>query len=225
MSRRTLNKQEGSSNPTTKFLEWKSKDKTFGYYDKDKQDQVLLPLPFKFQFLEEFHTIKGFHGDSESSIYSNEIKTFKEELVVKAFKSQNPIAKGLYNDIKNDIKVAGGKYGKSIYALLNGEIVNFQLYGASITPFIFFTSGDKKNNIKGHSHLLESNFVEVKDYADKKKGANKYTEPIFSIGEKFTTDEYNLADEKYKVIADYFNGYSKKEEVTPELEESEDLDF
>lgn len=219
-SRRTLNQNEGSTNPATKFLEWKSKDKCFAYYDKDKKENVLLPLPLKIQFLEEFHTIKGFHEGSESGIYSNEIKTMKETLTVKAFNQKTPIAEGLYNDIKHEVKSAGGKYGKSVYALLDGEIVNLQLYGASISPFILYTSGDKKTNVKGHSQVLETNFIEVNSYVDKKKGANKYTEPVFSLGERFTTEENELANDKYKDIVNYFNKYSEKIE---EIEETEDL--
>lgn len=247
MSRRTLNKTEGSKNPATKFLEWNSSNKCFSYYSKELKEKllsegktdkeikenkladVLVELPIKIQFLEEFHTIKGFHQVSDSSIYSNEIKTMSEELTVKSFKLQEPLAKGLYNDIKHQVKSIGGKYGKSVYALLDGEIVNFSLYGASITPFILYTSGDKKTNIKGHSHLLETNFIEVKDFVNKKKGVNKYTEPIFSLGETFTPEENKLADEKYQVIADYFKRDDKKEDVVDQVSddnlENEDLDF
>lgn len=228
-SRRTLNQSEGkSSNPSKKFLEWKSKHKCFGYYDKEAKKDVLIPLPIKFQFLEEFHTIKGFHEHSESSIYSNEIKTMKEELVVKSFKQKQPIAQGLYNDIKNEIKAVGGKYGKSVYAILDGEIVNFQIFGASITPFIFYTAGDKKTNVKGHSHLLETNFIEIKEYVDKKKGANKYTEPVFSLGEVYTPEESKLADEKYLEVAEYFKSFKDLKNVNDvdvEDDLEDDLDF
>ena len=35
MSRRSLNETTGSTNPATKFLEWKSNDKCFAYYDRE----------------------------------------------------------------------------------------------------------------------------------------------------------------------------------------------
>ena len=54
MSRRTLNKSEGSNNPATNFLEWKSNDKCFAYYDKQLKEQVQVQLPLKVQFLEHF---------------------------------------------------------------------------------------------------------------------------------------------------------------------------
>lgn len=246
MSFRTLNKTEGTSNPATKFLEWNSSNKCFSYYDKElksklisegktekeiregKLANVLVKLPVKFQFLEEFHTIKGFHEGSEAGIYSNEIKFIStEELKVRSFKSKEPLAEGLYKDIKDKVKSFGGKYGKSVYALLDGEIVNFQLYGASISPFMFFTNGDKKKGVKGHNYLLETNFIEVKDFTDEKKGANKYTAPVFSIGETYKPEEAELAAEKYQDIVTYFDKYTSKnvEVEKPETEEEDDLAF
>ena len=42
MSRRSLNETTGSSNPATKFLEWKSNDKCFAYYDKEAKERFSL---------------------------------------------------------------------------------------------------------------------------------------------------------------------------------------
>ena len=47
-SRRTLNKTEESKNPATQFLEWKSNDKCFSFYDKEKGENVKVQLPFHF---------------------------------------------------------------------------------------------------------------------------------------------------------------------------------
>ena len=103
------------SNPSTKFIEWKSNDKCFSYYDKDEQKNISISLPFKFLVLDELHTIKGWNDATSSAIYSNEVKFIsKETLTVKPFKG-NEIAKGLYKDIKKKIVAAGGHYTKSIY--------------------------------------------------------------------------------------------------------------
>jgi hypothetical protein len=91
---------------------------------------------------------------------------------------------------------------------------------------MFFTNGDKKKGVKGYKHLLETNFIEVKEFTDEKKGANKYTAPVFSIGETYEPEEAQLAAEKYKDIVNYFDKYSKSEEVESKEEEpEEDLDF
>ena len=120
MSRRTLNKSEGSNNPATKFLEWKSNDKCFAYYDKQLKEQVQVQLPLKVQFLEHFHTVKGWNDSSESGIYANEVKFIsKEPLKVKAFKGGD-IAEGIYSEIRGKLRDAGGKYYRSVYVVLDG---------------------------------------------------------------------------------------------------------
>lgn len=227
-SRRTLNTSEGkSSNPATKFLQWKSNDKCFAYYDKEKGENVQIPLPFKFQFLEHFSTIKGWNDATETGIYSNEIMfTSKEELDVKTFKGVE-IAKGLYKDIRSKVRDAGGKYHRSVYVLNEyGNIVNIQMKGAVVSAYSVFMDGDSKTGIKGHKHLIENNWIVVNKFQELKKGATKYSVPIFEVGSVFTDSEFKLANEKYKEIENYFDNYKGKADVnTVEVDDDDDLDF
>ena len=217
-SRRTLNQTDGSSNPSTKFLQWKSNEKSFSYYDKEKGENVQIPLPFKFQFLEHFHTIKGWHDASVSGIYSNEIKfTSKEEFKVKSFKGGD-IAEGLYKDIRAKVRDAGGKYHRSVYVLdPNGDIVNLQLKGAVVSAYSDFCNDNEATK-------FESNWIEINSAEDKKKGATKYSVPVFTVGKAFTKSEIALADEKYTEIANYFDKYTKQVDVET-VEEEDNLDF
>ena len=181
-SRRTLNKTEGTSNPATKFLQWKSNDKCFAYYDKNKGENVLINLPFKFQFLEHFHTVKGWNDASGSGIYSNEVKFIsKEELKVKSFKGGD-IAEGLYSEIRGKIRDAGGKYFRSVYVINEeGEIINLQFKGAVVSAYSDF--------MNEHENKVEGNWITINKAEDKKKGATKYSVPIFEVGKSFTKDE------------------------------------
>lgn len=221
MSRRTLNQTEGSKNPATRFLEWKSNDKCFSYYDKNVGENVEIKLPVKFQFLEHFHTVKGWNDASSSGIYSNEVKFIsKEELKVKSFKG-GEIAEGLYSEIRGKIRDAGGKYFRSVYCIdENGEIVNLQLKGAVVSAYSDF--------MEKHENKVEGAWIEIKTCSDHKKGANKYSTPDFEIGKAFTKDEMALADAKYQDIVNYFDKYSKSVEVQepePIEEEADDLEF
>jgi hypothetical protein len=216
-SRRTLNKSEGSTNPATKFLEWKSNQKSFSYYDKDKGENVKVELPLKIQFLEHFHTVKGWNDASESGIYSNEVKFIsKEPLKVKAFKG-GEIAEGLYKDIRLKIIDAGGKYYKSIYCLLNGDIVNLQIKGAVVSAYTDFMSE--------HENQVEGNWITIESVKDHKKGATEYSTPNFEIGKAFTKAENALANDKYQDIIDYFDAYTKPQEEEEEEETIDDLAF
>lgn len=216
-SRRTLNQSAGSSNPAQKFLNWKSNDKAFAYYDKEKGENVLLPLPLKFQFLEDFHTVKGWHDKSESGIYSNEVKYIsKEELTVKAFKG-GEIATGIYTDIRSKVRDNGGVYNRSVYVVLeDGTIANIALKGSAVSAYSDF--------MKEHSNKIEGHWMVVASAKDLKKGATKYSTPVFEIGERFTADEMKLADECYKVISTYYEGYSSEKLEPKESEAEEEID-
>lgn len=221
MSRRSLNTGSGSSNPAKKFIQWKSNDKNFSYFDKskgEKGENVAIPLPFRFQFLEDFHTIKGWNDKTESGIYSNEVKYIsKEELTVKAFKG-GEIASGLYSDIRSKVRDAGGVYHRSVYIVLeDGEIANLSLKGSAVSEYSNFMDKD--------GGKIESYWIEVNGAEDKKKGATKYSTPIFSIGEAFSADELKTADDSYKIIVDYYKGYTEDKEVKEDPIDEDDLDF
>ena len=217
-SRRTLNQTEGSKNPATKFLQWKSNDKSFAYYDKTKSENIQVELPFKFQFLEHFHTIKGWNDASESGIYSNEVKFIsKEPLTVKAFKRSGNIAEGLYSDIKPNVQSAGGHYSRSVYVIdESGNIINLQLKGAVVSAYSDFMN-ENENQIEGA-------WMTVNKAEDKKKGSVKFSVPVFEIGDAFTSDEMKLANEKYIEVANYFDKYSKSVEVEAEEVDEEEVD-
>ena len=210
-----------TTNPATKFFEWKSNEKTFVYYDKETKTNVTVPLPFKFLVLDELHTIKGWNDATESGIYANEVKFIsRDEMVVKPFKG-NEIARGLYKDIKEKAKAAGGHYVKSIYIMLeDGSIANLQLKGAACQAWGDFTS-------KGKQRLLDE-WVSVVGFDEAKKGSVKYTTPIFGYLASIGDAENDLANEAFNTLEAYLKTYLAKAEAVAEVETEEahdDLDF
>ncbi len=211
------------SNPATKFIDWKSNDKCFSYYDKENQTNVLIPLPFKFLVLDELHTVKGWNDATSSGIFSNEVKFIsKEPLTVKPFKG-NEIAKGFYKDIKEKIQSAGGHYVKSIYIMLeDGSLANIQLKGSAVQKWGDFTQKTRNR--------LPDEWVQVKSALEGKKGAVKFFTPEFSFLQSLNSDEANLADEAFNILEAYLKAYLVKTEpiVEPTIEPDEideDLDF
>lgn len=165
--------EKKSSNPASKFLEWKSNEKCFSYYDKEKQENVKVLLPLKFVILEHYHTVKGWNDASESGIYSNEVLyTGSEELDVKSFKG-GPIAKGIYKDIKQKVNECGGKYHRSIYAVTKDlEIINISLKGAAVSEYSKFIKDNGDN-------FFTQSWVEIAETVEGKKGSIKFSSPIF----------------------------------------------
>jgi len=202
------------SNPATKFIDWKSNDKQFSYYDKETKLQVPIPLPFKFLALDEMHCVKGWSDSCQSAIYSNEVKFIsKEILTVKPFKG-NEIAKGLYSDIKEKVKAAGAHYVKSIYIMLeDGSLANIQLKGAACQSWGDFT---KKNRTR-----LPDEWVTVTKAIEGKKGAVKFYTPDFTFDKSLSENEMDLADEAFGILETYLKAYLVKAEPVIETEVEE----
>ena len=210
------------SNPSTKFLDWKSNDKCFEYYDKEKQEKVSVPLPFKFLVLDELHTIKGWNDASSSGIFSNEVKFIsKEVMTVKPFKG-NEIAKGLYKDIKEKIVAAGGHYVKSIYIMLeDGSLANLQLKGSAVQKWGEFTQKTRNR--------LPDEWVQVTKAIEGKKGAVKFFTPDFSFERSISDAEAVQADEAFNILETYLKAYLVKDEPIveeiPQDDPDDDLEF
>jgi hypothetical protein len=220
--------KSNTTNPATKFLDWKSNDKGFEYYDKElaisnpeTKGKVKIPLPFKFLFLDELHTIKGWNDATESGIFSNEVKYIsKEPMTVKPFKG-NEIAKGLYKDIKEKVQSAGGHYVKSIYIMLeDGSLANLQLKGSAVEKWGEFTQKTKSR--------LADEWIVVAKALENKKGAVKFFTPEFGFEKSISNDEGIQADNCFDILESYLKGYLKPvllDEIVNVSEDSEDLDF
>ena len=211
---------QATPNPTSKYLEWKSNDKSFSYYDKALGQKVELKLPVKFAFIQHYHTVKGFSDASNSGIYSNEVFWIgSEEMTVRSFKG-GVIAEGLYKDIKPKIVNAGGKYNRSVYVMMeDGTIANFAFKGAVVKEWSDFMN-DNQN-------LTDNQWIEIKTSKDEKKGSVKYSVPVFSIGEVISKDVSKQADAKADELKVYLEdkASAKKIEVVAAEDLSDDLGF
>ena len=207
------------SNPSKKFLKWKSNDKCFEYWDKEEKKNVTVSLPFKFLVLDEMHTISGWNDATSSGIYSNEVKYISKEIMtVKPFKG-NEIAKGLYKEIKERVQAAGGYYVKSIYIMLSdGTLANIQLKGSAVQAWGEFTQKSRAR--------LSDEWVEVSSAREGKKGAVKFYVPEFKYSKSLTAKESEDADLVFNVLEAYLKAYLVKDAAPVEVEEVEDdLDF
>lgn len=211
--------QTTSSNPTKLYLEWKSDDKCFAYYDKEKKENVKLALPMKFLTLMEFHTIKGWNDKNQSGVYSNEVKSIgNDELNVRLFKG-NQSVKGIYKEIKETIVAMGGHYTKSIYVMLeDGTIANINIKGSGVQSWGDFTQKTRSR--------LSDEWIEVANAIELKKGKVEYSIPEFKFATSLNDSQSKMADECYNKLKSYMDGYlSKQMEVNDEEVVSDDNDI
>lgn len=208
-------------NPAVKFIECRGGEGRFTYYKKsetagEKGEQIEVPLPIKFVVIDELSTITGFNDDLQAGIYSNEVHNLKKEILsVRTFKGNKGVI-GRYDEIKAGIKEMGGKFAKSIYALMitgkEVELVNFKVSGSFLNAWI-----EAKINIDIYGILIDS-------FTEKKKGSNKYFEPIlqtFTPKDPEATrllaqEHYNRLSEYFKQRKDYYEQEYETEQVIKE---------
>jgi hypothetical protein len=201
-------------NPCKKFIDFKGNDGKFFYYDKEKEEQVEITIPMYFIVIDELATISGFNKKHGCGVYSNEVHRTTDELLrVKTFKGGEEIV-GLYSDIKDSIIALGGKYTKSVYALMiyptgATEMVNFKFRGSSFSGWL-----EKKFNVTKSA-------VGIVGLEDEVNGTITYKVPVFK---KFKMSEELrqraiAADEVLQTyLAEYFARAPQKitETVVPE---------
>jgi len=214
-----------TTNPTSKFLEWKSNNKSLSYYDKETKQNVEVKLPLTFIVLEEYHKISGFSDSDQTGIYSNEVLQIgTEEMEVKTFKGRI-ISKGLYKDIKGAVNSAGGNYHKSIYAVTKeGELINISLKGAAVSKW-------SKLVEKGAWKRLSDEWISIESAEDHKKGMVKYSTPNFVFNTSLSDAEFKIVEAKAAELENYLSTYFAKDIVIEDVAELdgvealESLDF
>jgi hypothetical protein len=209
--------QSSNSNPAEKFFTWKSEHQKFAYYDKAKEENIFVELPLKFLAISSYKTVKGFNpkrGVNGAGIGSNEVRSIakksNETLKVHFWDSdKSVIAEGKWNDIKETVDNAGGKFTESVYAMLeDGTLVNFQIMGAGLTTWYEFQ--------KNQSDKFFDNWIVVKGFKEGKQGSVKYTYPVFEWGTTLNRSEQKLAEICDKKISDYEDWYFDGKEVAPD---------
>jgi hypothetical protein len=186
-------------NPCTRFIDYKGDQGKFFFYDKEMETQIEVPIPIYFIVLDELSTISGFNSKNKCGIFSNEVHRINEEILrVKTFKGGEQIT-GLYKDIKDNIKAIGGKYTKSVYAMLIGDgitpqLVNFKFKGSAFSGWL-----DKKFN-------TDNQVCGIVDFQDEINGNTEFKVPIFKVF-KMTAELKAKAIEFDKILQAYLKEY------------------
>lgn len=183
-------------------MEWSGADGVLGYYDKEAKQDMVIGDNFKFLLLDSLSTITGYHKPSNSGIVSNEVRdTRKDEMHVRAFKG-GPIAQGHYQDIKDRVKAAGGKFTTSLYVgymdTKGLAIGCIQLTGAALSAWMDFS--------KEHRAQLDSHGVQINGVVEGQNGSIKYKVPKFGLM-SIKPETNQAAIDLDAKLQEYLNGY------------------
>lgn len=210
------NPTETLTNPSAKFIEWSGSEGKFKYYDKEKKENVFIDLPFSFIPLDVLSTCKGYNDQEKVGYYSNEVRSTKKEPFTVRTKN-GIVMTGLYEQVKEKLAPKGLKYYQSVYvAIKEGKglvIANLQLTGSALGPFIEFCDGKKITEIG----------VTVKSAKPMKKGATKYSEPIYEVMP--VSDATNkIANELDRELQTYLTAYFAKNGNTEQYSDTKNSD-
>lgn len=192
-------------NPSEFFLNWKSKEKKFVYYDKKNEKDVSMPFPLEFIPLFKCVSIRGYNHKKTKTYISNEIKDLNTDyLVVNSYNNVTKERKkewaGYYAEIKENLD-QNCKFTVSLYAAIKRKkggmaLVNFQLNGAGLHHWFDF---ERENNIWKGS-------IKVSKMTQEKNGDVDYNAPVYEIAPISKEDDIEAA-RLQKVITAHLNEY------------------
>lgn len=224
-------------NPAKKFIEWSGEKAKFFYYDKELNEKIIIDIPLYFIVLDEFHLITGFDKISKSGIISNEVRNSQTDLMnARSFKGSFNIS-GIWKNIKETVTSVGGKYCKSVYAMLitkeGNELVNFKFTGSSFSGVT--DPEDKYKTIGGWLNVKfnkEKYGVTVKNSIEGKNGTTVYQSPVFeAVNIQSRKELIQQAIEMDKVLQDYMdycltknNEHIIEDEIDKEINEKQVLE-
>lgn len=214
------NPTDRSSNPSARWFEWDGENGGVRYYDKALSKNVEIGDKMTFILLDELATIKGWHNDSDSGIYSNEVKdTVQETMIVKAFKG-GVIAQGFYRQIRDRVAAAGGKFVNNCYIAFkeadNLKIGSLQFKGAALNAWVEFK--------KAHRSDLYKKAVAITGKTEGKKGKITYCIPVFAIRD-ITDDTNEAATALDRELQTYMKAYFQRSRVDQVAQPPKDEEY
>lgn len=199
------NPQEHQPHPATRWFEWKSSEKQFAYWDKEKEHLVLVPLPFTFIMLDRTNTVRGYSKQVGSGIYSNEVRDLREQPLIVKYFAGGEVASGFWDQIKDRVNARKGKFAINIYIAFREEgalkIGCFQATGCAVGAWIDFEKKAGKD--------IWNKAIQCYGAKNDKTGEVEFNAPMFAL--KDTTAETNAqAVALDKELQEYFKGYFKR---------------
>lgn len=214
------NPVEASRHPCRRWLEWKGAIGKFVHFDKDKDENIEHELPFTFILLDRTATIRGYNKKQKSGIRSNEVRdTRTEPFVVKFFNDPQPIACGIWADIKDKVNGRSGKFAVNCYVAIktkNGlHLACLQLSGCALGPWFEFEKEHRKEVVSPFEKMkkiseMYTKTITVKETEKGEINDSEFFSPIFETGVAISDKTNEAAIELDKELQAYFADYFKR---------------
>lgn len=211
--------QEAVHNPATLYLRWKGgaekvrengEDKIEGgkllYWDKEKQEEVEVPLPLVICPLEITYGYAGFIK-KKGRIWSNEILDFKTQNITVHITGENDevICSGVYDEIKDKAYAGGAKMQTLVYAYCKqlGGIIRINLGGSARSAWKEFTKKVKLSSV--YERPVSINIGEPQE-----SQMGPFVPPKYELGEPYSDEVIKKLTEQDKIVIDYLKYLSER---------------
>ncbi len=210
-------------NPAVRFFEWKGDTGELKYYDREKEENVIVATPFRFLVLDNVAQVGGgikkhneYVGYFSNAVRVRNIKT--HPLVVKS-KINGHVsveAEGVWEHIKGTLQ--GAKFIQGLYiGFFDGDkltIGYLKLKGAANSAWIDFNKTINRRDICAGAYTIKGRSEE------KQNGNTTYYEPVFSWTEQVKPETeqaaLDLDVELQKYLTAYFAQQALVEPSEPE---------
>lgn len=211
--------QEAVHNPAKLYLRWKGgaekvrengEEKIEGgkllYWDKEKQEEVEVPLPLVFCPLEITYGYAGFIPD-KGRIWSNEILDFKTQNIRVNITGDDTdtICEGVYDEIKDKAYASGARLQTYVYAYCKqlGGIVRLNLGGSARSAWKEFTKKVKLSSVYEHPISIQAD-------EPQESQLGPYVPPKYELGQAYADDVIKKLTDEDKVVIDYLKYLSER---------------
>lgn len=188
--------------PVNRYFNWSGATGKLQYYDHEAEKRVDVKLPFRFLVLDELSTIGGYSDSAQSGIWSNDVRSTKDTLIVRT--RMGVIANGDYASIKDYLKGAGGRYARSLFIAYQPEggedgelaIGKMKLVGSSLGAWFDF---QRKNRVYDGGIAITGSTTDT-------KGSNTFHVPTFETAD-VSSEEDVTANDLDRELQAYLNTY------------------
>lgn len=186
------------SNPTKKYYDWSQEENSFTHYDSESKTRIPVPSPFRFVVLRQRAAIMGFTEDKKERIFSNAINEREGNRVFDVRTKDAGIAKGLWKEIKDQVRDAGGSYCKIIHAMdEKGEVVCIRIKGNSL-----FSWGE---SVGRNEERQIDEWICTDSFKEKEFNKEMHSYPEFRFNGSLSAEQVDLVDSVYARLESYFN--------------------
>lgn len=212
------NPRETLERPAKKYIQFNGETGKITYWHKFSKDDPKYSEDNKGERREisidgaivldsDLFSVTGFNKD-RGYCFTNEVRNVQDELVLRFFNEKKVDCRGTLEDLKRE----HGKevrYTKSAYLFLDGEIVNMQIFGKSLSSWFEDIENRRKDLIKRKIRVKE-----IRTADEGKKSEHKYL--VFEYGPEFSKEEGEAAVEADRELQAYLKKYLEKNGTSTE---------